>query len=278
MRLCILTDIHANVPALKAVLCKARSQGAKAFISLGDQISFGPQPRETLALLADWNVLLLMGNHEERIVRYRNGGQALYDAYNWTMHTWTARQVAGLRMDLPREWRHGSLLLTHAVPGSLNTLVTPAEAEKMKAILRSLNENWLVCGHYHTPWQVSFQGKHFVNPGSLGILDDGRGCLAAYAIWEDGRVTAHTVPYDPAPLKKAYVDGGLADTAPEMARSVLETMLYGYHGYTPKWIGHVQKAAESAGIPWQGREAFRLAAESFPWTEDISCEEFWRRP
>jgi len=278
LRLCILTDIHSNLPALKAVLNKARQQGANDYISLGDQVSFGPLPRETLALLNDWNVKLLMGNHEERIDHFYNGGQALYEAYNWSMHTWTAQAVAGIEMVFDREWRYEDMLLTHAVPGSLDTLLTPADAEKMKVILSMLNAEWLVCGHYHTPWQVSFQDRHFVNPGSLGILDDGRGCLAAYAMWEDGQVNAYTVPYDAAPLKKAYVCSGLAAAAPEMARSVLETMLWGYHGYTPKWIDHVQDTAKSAGLAWQSREAFHLAAESFPWTEDISCEEFWRRP
>jgi predicted phosphodiesterase len=278
LRLCILTDIHANLPALTAVLNKARQQGAQGYISLGDQVCFGPQPCETLALLEDFHVKLLMGNHEERIIRFHNGGQALYEAYNWSMHTWTARELTGVPMDYDMEWRYEDMLLTHAVPGSTDTLLTPADVEKMIAILNSLDVKWLVCGHYHTPWQVHIQDKHFVNPGSLGILDDGHGCQAAYAMWEDGQVTVYTVPYDPAKLKKAYVDGGLAAAAPEMARSVLETMLWGYHGYTPKWINHVQETAKAAGIPWQSREAFHLAEGSFPWTEDISCEEFWRRP
>lgn len=278
MRLCILTDIHANLPALQAVLHKAKSQGAQGYISLGDQVNFGPQPRETLALLSDWKVKLLMGNHEERIVRFYHGGQALYEAYNWSMHTWTAREAAGMDMNLDREWRHEDMLLTHAVPGSVDTLLTPADADKMEAILGTLDAKWLVCGHYHTPWQMSAHGRHFVNPGSTGILDDGRGCRAAYAMWEDGQVTTYTVPYDPAPLKKAYVEGGLAAAAPEMARIILETMLWGHHGYTLKWVKHVQMTADAAGISWQSREAFHLAAESFPWTEDISCEEFWRRP
>lgn len=278
MRLCILTDIHANLPALTAVLNKAKQQGAQGFISLGDQVNFGPQPRETLALLKDWNVKLLKGNHEDRIVRFYNGEQTLYQEYNWSAHMWTTREVAGIDLNFDREWRYEEMLLTHAVPGNLFTLLTPLDAEEMKDILRGLNVKWLVCGHYHTPWQVSVQGKHFVNPGSLGILDDGRGCQAAYAMWEDGWVTAYTVPYDPAKLKKAFVDGGLAAAAPEMSRSVLQTMLWGHHGLTPKWLGYVQKTAEAAGISWQGREAFHLAAESFPWAEDISCEEFWRRP
>ncbi len=277
MRLCILTDIHANLPALKAVLEKAQSQGAQGYISLGDQVNFGPQPRETLALLRDWKVKLLMGNHEERIVRFCSGEQALYEAYNWSMHVWTARELAGLSMAFDREWLYEDMLLTHAVPGSVDTLMTPADTEKMKAILNTLDVKWLVCGHYHTPWQISAQGRHFMNPGSLGILDDGCGCRAAYAMWEDGQVTAYTVPYDPSKLKKAYVESGLALAAPEMARSVLETMLWGHHGYTPKWIGHVISTAKAAGIPWQSREAFHLAAEGFPWTEDISCVEFWRR-
>ena len=278
MRLCILTDIHANLPALTAVLNKARQQGAQGFISLGDQVGFGPQPRETLALLEDHHVKLLTGNHEERVSRFHNGGQALFVAYNWSMHTWTARKLAGVSLKYDTEWRHEDMFLTHAVPGSADTLITPADPDRMKMILGALDVKWLICGHYHTPWEMHVQDKHFMNPGSLGILDDGRGCQAAYAMWETGQVTAYTVPYDPAPLKRAYVENGLAAAAPEMARSVLETMYWGYHGYTPKWLDHVRETAKAAGIPWQNREAFQLAAESYPWTEDISCEEFWRRP
>lgn len=275
MRLLIMTDIHANAPALLAVLKEAQSRGAQGYISLGDQINFGPSPRETMALLHDWNVRLLLGNHEERILRMRAGEQALFTDYNWSMLRWTAGQVGEFDMDYPAQWRQENMLLTHAVPGSLNTLVTPKDKGVMEDILVGLDAQWLVCGHNHTPWQYRLGDKQFVNPGSLGMLEDGRGSRAAYAMWEDGQVQVYETAYDPSGLKRAFVESGLADAAPEMARVTLETMLWGQPWC---WIEHIQDTAREAGISWQGREAFRLAAESYAWAEDMSCQRFWMMP
>lgn len=273
----ILADIHANAPALRAVLSKADSLRPDAILSLGDQINYGPMPVETMALLKDCGARLLMGNHEERILRLRAGDPSLRGDYNWSMLRWTAAQVPGEALDFPLEETVGDCLLTHAVPGDLNRLVRSRETKVMEEILAGLPQSRLVCGHNHAPWRHAFRGKEFVCPGSLGMLEDERGGRASFALLTDSGVETFSLAYDLKPLKAAFVQSGVAQAAPEFSRVMLQTMHTGAKELGLNFVEAAKKVAQETGLPWHCRESFRLAAERFPWTQDLSCEEFWQR-
>ena len=61
MRLAIISDIHANVHALEAVLTDIQSNGADQVLCLGDLVGYNAFPRETLALLQDHGVKSVHG-------------------------------------------------------------------------------------------------------------------------------------------------------------------------------------------------------------------------
>ena len=74
MRIALIADIHANLPALEAVLRDIRRKHSPdRIISLGDQINLGPCPRETMALLRENGVTCLHGNHERYMLAMRAG-------------------------------------------------------------------------------------------------------------------------------------------------------------------------------------------------------------
>ena len=278
MRLLILADVHANVPALKAVLDYTSRWHFDTILSLGDQLNYGPMPGETLALLKDAGARLLLGNHEARLLKLRAGDKDLIESYNWSMLRWTDQHIVTERLDYDREAIYGDTLMTHAVPGDLNRLIRSQDTGDMDGILKALRQKRLVCGHNHAPWKHTWQGKEFYCVGSLGMLEDNIGSRAAFALMEDDRIELFSIPYDPGPLKAAFVQSGLAHAAPEFARVVHQTMLTGAQELTLRFMDAVRDAAFKRSIPWQGREAFHIAAESFPWTENVSCEDFWRRP
>ncbi len=277
MRLLILADIHANAQALRAVLNHTASWRVDGIISLGDHLNYGPMPRETLALLHDAKVRLLMGNHEERLVRMRAGDRDLNENYNWSMLQWTSSQVGGEALGYPQEAVFSDMLLTHAVPGNTNRLIRSRDAGEMDGILEALPQTRLVCGHNHAPWRHARHGKEYVCVGSLGMLEDNVGARAAFALAGEDGVETFAIPYDPGGLKAVFVQSGLAAAAPELARAVYQVMLTGAQELTLVFMHAVHAAAAQATLPWHSREAFALAAERFPWTEDISCEAFWRR-
>ena len=65
MRVVVITDVHANLPALKAVLESIRVEGYDALVHTGDAIAIGPYPAECLDLLLGVpNIRFVMGNHD----------------------------------------------------------------------------------------------------------------------------------------------------------------------------------------------------------------------
>ena len=65
MKVAVLTDVHANLPALEATLRVIEDAGCEAIYHTGDAIGIGPFPAECLArLLATPRMRLIMGNHD----------------------------------------------------------------------------------------------------------------------------------------------------------------------------------------------------------------------
>jgi predicted phosphodiesterase len=64
VRIAILSDIHGNLEAFKAVLSDMETSQVDEVMCLGDSIGYGPDPVEVLNLLREKNILSVMGNHE----------------------------------------------------------------------------------------------------------------------------------------------------------------------------------------------------------------------
>jgi predicted phosphodiesterase len=72
-RLLVMSDIHANLPALEAVLENAEKHGPyDAMLSAGDQIGYGPHPQEVVQLLREKGVTCIKGNHEVDLLHGSN--------------------------------------------------------------------------------------------------------------------------------------------------------------------------------------------------------------
>jgi len=66
MKTLVMSDIHANAPALKAVLKDALP--CDRIIFLGDLANFGPHPRQCVEILKELNPICIMGNHDKQII------------------------------------------------------------------------------------------------------------------------------------------------------------------------------------------------------------------
>jgi predicted phosphodiesterase len=67
--LAVISDIHSNLGALEAVLADIDRVGVDELICLGDVVSFGPQPRETLRRVQALNCPVVMGNTDNGLLR-----------------------------------------------------------------------------------------------------------------------------------------------------------------------------------------------------------------
>jgi predicted phosphodiesterase len=90
MRLAILSDIHANLPALEAVLADVERAGAGELWCLGDVVGYGAQPDECTSLVAERCELCLVGNHDLAVLGeldISSFSPAAAAAVRWTQQT-----------------------------------------------------------------------------------------------------------------------------------------------------------------------------------------------
>lgn len=272
MQALIIADVHANLPALEAVLATPEAQACQRMISLGDQVNFGPQPRQVLLRLKELNAIMLLGNHEARLLR---ANAPEFAGCNWAIQRWTHKQIQDLSFAFPVDYAEDAKLFTHGTPGDPFHLM---EASQVPALLDSLPNHvtHLFSGHNHGPWLVEHRGRIACNPGSLGMLEDGMGGRAPFVVMEEQngsiRLTRHMATYDTTALKRAFIESGCATAAPEMARIVLHTMLHGEYQATLKlmrFIAHLGDLADPA--TWQ------QADRAWPWREPFPTAKYWKR-
>lgn len=207
MRVGVIADIHANLPALEAVL--EDLPAVDVLVCAGDVIGYNPWPGECVDVLVDRGVHTVMGNHDRMLVTGGNfvGNRMARAGIDHAREVLTDDQRAWLA-GLPPERRlfDGRLHLVHGHPDDPDRYTYPDEFGP--DLLGT--EAVLVLGHTHLQaYDVSPAGV-VLNPGSVGQPRDGDP-RAAYAVLDlDGpTVDAGRVPYDIDAVRAAVREAGL---------------------------------------------------------------------
>ncbi len=186
-KIAIISDIHANLPALNAVLEDIDRKTPDAIFCLGDLVDFAPWPNEVIETLRRRGVPTLMGNHDERIAfdhkvipLAKHGPDervARVCAIENARRTISPENRAYLSR-LPREiWiSHGTgndakrILLVHGSPRSTDEYIYEDHPEKdLTSMLRKRSADAVVMGHTHLPYIRKLAGQRLVlNAGSVG--------------------------------------------------------------------------------------------------------------
>ena len=245
MRYALISDIHANLPALEAVLEHLNGrEDVTATFHLGDLVGYAPWPNETVALIRQAGISGVAGNYDSTVgTDYKHCGCRYEDprqeelshlSYSWTrqhVSPETKTYLAGLpfRIDLLPGGGHVSgtrVILVHGTP-TLNTLYwtedRPDEFSlKMAGLAGAKPGDVIAFGHTHVPWHREIGGIHFVNTGSVGRPKDGD-WRAGYVLLEAGsgpvRVEQVRVEYDLERAMRGIQDSGLPDDFAEYLRS-----------------------------------------------------------
>lgn len=222
MRYALISDIHANSPALEAVLANiAQQPDVAATYHLGDLVGYAPWPNETVDLLRAKQISGIAGNYDSTVgTNYTHCGCKYEDprqeelshlSFEWTKrHTSdeTKRYLAALpfRIDLKPLGGHAAgptVILVHGTP-TLNTLYWTADRPdsfclQMAKIAGAKAGDVICFGHTHVPWSRVVDGIHFVNTGSVGRPKDGD-VRAGYVLLDVGNDEPRTqfvrVEYD----------------------------------------------------------------------------------
>lgn len=234
MRVALIGDVHANLPALEAVLDHARTQDIEAIWNIGDFVGYGAFPNQVVDCLRQARAVSILGNYDLKVLRFekkrgkwRQKKQAQkFLAFQWTYDVLTekGREYLG---SLPKtrvlQIEDRRLLLTHASPASVSEHLTPDTPQgRLRELASMVPVDLIICGHSHRPFVRQANGVYFINTGSVGRPDDGdpRACYASLEIGSTPdrapRVRHHRVAYDVARAVAAIREAGLPEAFAQM--------------------------------------------------------------
>ena len=225
----VISDIHANLAALVAVLADIRRQHILRIICLGDVFGYGPDPRECLTLVRRNCAVCLRGNHDLAVLMEPFGfNPRAHEAVLWTRKRIRARWFSSsevrsnwaLLKSAPERYEEDGMLFVHGSPRDpVNEYVDEYDTEdigfgpgyKIIEVMNSF-ENICFAGHTHQPGVITADYKFyypeefnhegvidgrriFVNAGSVGQPRD-TDPRAKYLIVRGGRILFRQVPYD----------------------------------------------------------------------------------
>lgn len=192
MRFAIISDLHANLEALTAVVSKIDTLGVDQTVCLGDVVGYNARPNECVEIVRDRGILTICGNHDAVACGKEEPwgfNPVALAAAMWTRDELTEDNLHWLR-DLPDIGIFESFIAVHGAPGNRNTYLFGWEDVLPHVqFLRDQGRSLCFFGHTHCPGIFSTDGvytvdddnrfslgtnKEFlINPGSVGQPRDG---------------------------------------------------------------------------------------------------------
>jgi predicted phosphodiesterase len=240
----LISDIHGNEPALRAVLKDIGGRpGVDAIYHLGDLVGYGASPDGVIGLLRSLAIPGVAGNYDSTVATdYKHCGCRYEDphqeelshlSYAWTREHVSAeskRYLGGLpfRIDLRPLGGHAAghtVVLLHGNQVLNTVYVTEDRSDEFLGKMAQgagARAGDVVCfGHTHKPWHRVVEGIHFVNTGSVGRPKDGdwRAGYAVLTVDEAGvGVEFVRVEYDVETAARSVLASELPDEFAEQLR------------------------------------------------------------
>ncbi|MGH2455703.1 MAG: metallophosphoesterase family protein [Candidatus Limnocylindria bacterium] len=226
MRIALISDVHGNLPALRAVLDDLASIGCDAVWCAGDVVGRGPHPNEVVEELRRHSIPTVQGNWDEAVGMGREVTGSIWatpeaEAEGYASLVWTAARLTDenrtwLRQ-LPDKLRleiHGrSAMLFHGAPLKQNEYIWEDRPSRYFARIASDEGDDLFCfGHTHESFHRVCGQAHFVAAGSVGC-GSGADARARYAVMyvteADVVVGFRSVEYDHETVVRDLVASGM---------------------------------------------------------------------
>lgn len=262
-KLALISDIHGNYKALEAFLAHIGKRPVDGIICLGDYVTDGPNPEQTMELLYEMQekhvCYMVRGNREDYLLNNAGNREGWKpSSANGTLY-YTFRHLGERDMaffaSLPteREVRIEGcpvLYICHGTPGRVRGNVHE-EAGLKEKVLEKLPYKYLLGGHSHHQEIYRQQGKTYINPGSLGFAVDGVGRRAQFAVLtgnEQGWETAFwSIPYDVEGYLRDFATSGVDEAGMTLNKAVKKSIVTGVN-YFYKCILAMDEEARDAGV------------------------------
>lgn len=199
MRVLVISDVHANLAALEAVLAEPHD----ALFCLGDLVGSGPEPGPCVDRIRSAGATVVQGNHDHAIAEHLGPGgpepfRSLAEAtlpVAYAQLTGDALEyLRGLPLSVSLEVGGRRYLLVHATPEEPLYRPVGPDTAAWASELKGVSEETVLVGHTHVPFDLTIGQHRVVNPGSVGLPMNGD-ARATYAVLEDGAITLHHIEY-----------------------------------------------------------------------------------
>ncbi len=185
-KIAVMSDVHANFPALRSVLEDIENEKCEKIYHVGDAIGIGAFPRETLDLMLKEKIVMIMGNHEKYYLTSELKFPSDTNKGEVNHHQWVKRElgtqyeaiISEFPVMLKEEIRGVTVGFMHyvIVPGSNGQLhfkqvKKDLDEENIDAFFELDGYDIIFYGHQHHPLldcHGAEKGIHYVNPSALG--------------------------------------------------------------------------------------------------------------
>jgi len=228
MRICIISDLHANFEALSAL-----PRDYDELWVLGDLVNYGPDPGAAIEFVRSHASTVIRGNHDNAVgfgadcrcsPRFREMADTTRDFTVSALSAADKQFLRTLPMCACRQLNGDVFFLCHATPTDLLYEYRPPDsplwAEEEES---SSGANIILAGHTHLPFSHTFKKRLVANPGSLGQSRAGDS-RARYAVWQDGKIELKAYEY---PIEKTVAKVLALPVPAEVKRDLVHVLRTG---------------------------------------------------
>lgn len=219
MRLAVFSDVHGNLEAFRRVLEDIDRSQIDDWISLGDNVGYGPEPEAVVQEMRQRNISCVMGNHELGLVDadylgwFNSTARVSLQITRRLLAPGTVEFLGTLPATLVRA---GCLCVHGCPPASITTYLFTVPRSELVELMPALQQPICFVGHTHDLEVIDFDGqlvhierlrqgflplqqdhRYIVNVGSVGQPRDGDH-HAKYVIWDSclGQLEVRFIAYD----------------------------------------------------------------------------------
>nr|WP_181718635.1 metallophosphoesterase family protein [Pedobacter sp.]QJS06215.1 serine/threonine protein phosphatase [Pedobacter sp.] len=205
MRIALFSDIHANLPAFKAMLDDMDDQKPDAIYCLGDLVGYHIYPNEVIQEIRRRGIGTLKGNHDKKVEKLITTPNSLQEpGKNYAYHLISQENrdylktlPAHIKLEYKLQSETLNLVFAHGSTRSIDEYILIDTDEKyVLDMMQEAGADMLFVGHSHKPFHrilkdVDNKFKHVVNLGSVGKPKDGdpRGCYVILTIPADSSIS-----------------------------------------------------------------------------------------
>lgn len=232
MKIALLGDVHANLPALESVLDHIKQQAVGAIWNIGDFVGYGAYPDEVVKRLRREGAMSIIGNYDLKVLRFPKKKEKWktskhpdkFFAFQWAYEN-LSEEARRYLAALPKQIRlegigDKHILLTHGSPVSNEeSLTSETPKKRMQELAQVAQADIIIFGHSHRHFTRQVDGVQFINTGTVGRPDEGdpRACYTILEMTKkEFKVEHHLVEYDIQRAAAAIRDKGLPKTFAQM--------------------------------------------------------------